>query len=204
VALAATTDFADGILHSNAPAVDRIGVLKDHGGATMSDAELKLLFGREEMRKAIGNQVEGDKGHFIVATEHLRLSAVATSSGEVCMTIAEWDDGSHWPTSGWHVGSAGCGAFTPGWPLMDASGARGSEGFDFSYGLTANGVKLVRFVAGDATYDATMGRNGYLWRHEPGVRPTAIQAILDDGTIVQREYPPQGVYRPPTDPHIVD
>ncbi len=201
-ALAATTDFAQRILGSNAPAVDRIGVLQKDG-PTMTMEELRMLFDREEVRRHIGERIMGDRGQRVVEDERIRIGAVATSTGGVCMVVSEWDDGSSWPTSGWHGGSAGCGAFTDGWPLMDASGARGSGGFSFSYGLVADGVASVRFEADGRTYDAVMGRSGYLWRHPEGVRPTAIEVILEDGTIVRREYPPKGVYQPPSEPRVV-
>jgi hypothetical protein len=200
VALAATTDFAQRVLGSKEPAVDRISVLHEDG-PTMTDQELKDIFGREEVRAHVGDLL--DNGHKVIEADGIRVSASATDKGEICMTVSEWDDGSNWPTRGWHTHGGGCGDLVDGWPVWDAAGASGTSG-RFSYGLVVEGVSEVRYVVGDTTYRAKMGQSGFLWRHPAGVRmPDAIQAVLDDGTIVQREYPEPGVYAPPSDPHIV-
>ena len=205
VAAASTTDLADRILGSKQPAADRIEAVRTDPRPAMTQAELVKTFSSAYVKKQIGERLTFDLSAPLVEDDRARLSARRTTDGNVCMALYLFMSYRKSEPDSWRLGSASCGTFADGWPLMEATDARNEQG-TMSYGLVADGVTLVRFIIDGETHDATMGNGGFIWRYPDGDKPTDIEAVLADGTVVRRDLtwaydgPPYG---PPPEPQIV-
>jgi hypothetical protein len=205
VAVAATTDWADRILGSTGAAADRIEVVREDPRPDMTQDELMEMFRRSSVREHIGDRLDGELSAPLVQDARARLSARRTANGDVCTALYLYMSYSPDEPASWRPGAASCGTFRDGWPLMEGIGARNEVG-TMSYGLVADGVAQVRFLVDGKTLDATMGEGAFLWRHPDGAKPTDIEAVLDDGTVVRQDLtwahgpPPNG---PPPAPNVV-
>ena len=203
VAVAATTDLADRILGSKEPAADRIGVIRDDSRPVMTQAELIEEWRGAAVKEQIGERVQGQLGRILVQDDRARISARRTAEGDVCMALEGHASLKPPEPAEWRPASGGCGTFADGWPLMDAIGANGFAG-SLSYGLVADGVVKVRFIVDGETLDAKMGEGAFLWRNPRDAKPSDIEAVLEDGTVVRRDltWAWEG-YGPPSKPQVV-
>lgn len=204
VAVAATTDLADLVLGSSQSAADRIEAVRADTRPVMTQAQLIETFEGSFMQKQIGDRLSGELSEPLVQDDTTRMSARRTAEGSVCMMLFQHMIYAPEERPSWHPAGASCGAFQDGWPLMDAIGARNEAG-TMSYGLVADGVAKVRFILDGKTYDATMGKGAFLWHYPEGAKPSDIEAVLEDGTVVRRDltwaYSSHG---PPSKPHVVN
>lgn len=186
VAVAATTEFAARILGSTEPPAKRIGAIRDDPRPDLTQEQIVEQFHGAFVQEQVGDRLSLELSEPLVQDEHARLSARRTAEGAVCMELFELGTYVADEPASWHLGSASCGAFADGWPVMDVIGGDGMTG-SISYGLVADGVAQVRFVVDGTPRDAQMGTSSFLWRTPDGVEPTAIEAVLDDGTVVSRD-----------------
>lgn len=203
VAVAATTDFADRVLGSKQPAADRVEVVREDPRPSMTQAELIDRFHATFVQGQIGDRLDGELSAPLIEDDTTRLSARRTAEGGVCMMLFQRMIYGREEHASWHPAGGSCGAFEDGWPLMDAIGAHNEAG-TMSYGLVADGVAKVRFILDGKTYDATMGKGAFVWHYPEGAKPSDIEAVLEDGTVVRRDltwaYDSHG---PPSKPHVV-
>lgn len=187
VALATTTGFADRILRSKEPAANRIGVIRDDPRPDMTQAELIATFQGSFVKQQIGDHLQGQISAPLVQDDRARLSARRTAEGAVCTELFELTSFKKGEPATWHLSMASCGTFENGWPLMGGLGLANNFTGPIAFGLIADGVVQVRFIVDGKTLNATMGTSAYLWRPPHGAKPSDIEAVLTDGTVVRRD-----------------
>lgn len=202
VAVAATTDLADRILGSDEPAAERVEAVREDQRPAMTQDDLVSAFTSANVEQQIGDGLDSTFGPALVADDRARVSARRTAEGDICMTLSEKVSLQAGEPVDWRPSGASCGTFVDGWPLMDSVGAQVFTG-RLSYGLIADGVSEVRFIADEEPFDATMGRGAFIWRHPEGVEPTDIEVVLVDGTVVRRDLTWIGTGQGPAAPRIV-
>lgn len=206
VAVAATTGLADRVLGSTAPAGDRIQVLRDDPRPAATQDEVMESFRAATVKEDIGDRLRYELSPPLVQDDRARLSARRTANGDVCTSLYGYASLTPSEPAEWRPAGAGCGAFQDGWPLMESIGSNTFAG-SLSYGLVADGVAKVRFVVDGETLDAKMGDGAFLWRNPRESKPSDIEAVLEDGTIVRRDLTwmyDKSSYGPPSKPHVVN
>ena len=185
-AIAQTTGLADRLLETvESEPAGRIDALEDPSAPGMTDEELEAIFDQGRMREAVGDRVPGDDG-VVGATVvddrgGLRVSLVRTERDQVCMVLAEGGP------SAWSSSSTACIGFPSGWPVSEGSSTPHS-GTTAYYGVLANGVDSVRFhLAGGDVIEPIVANGTYLYWPRERVEPTAIDAVLVDGTVIRRD-----------------
>jgi hypothetical protein len=184
-AIAQTTGLADRLLGTtDQEPAGRIDALEDASAPGMTDAELEEVFDQGSMRDSVGDRLKGDDG-VIGATivddrGGLRLSLVRTERNGVCSILSERRGGA------WEPNSTACIGFPPGWPVNE--GRSQGPGRTVWYGVFADGVTSVRFQLPGGTFVEPVVANGtYIYWPRKPVDPIAIDAVLDDGTVIRRD-----------------
>jgi hypothetical protein len=158
------------------------------------------------VKEDIGDRLRYELSPPLVQDDRARLSARRTANGDVCTSLYGYVSLKPSEPAQWRPAAAGCGAFQDGWPLMESVGSNTFAG-SLSYGLVADGVAKVRFVVDGETLDAKLGDGAFLWRNPRDSKPSDIEAVLDDGTIVRRDLTwlyDATSYGPPSKPHVVN
>jgi hypothetical protein len=183
-AIAQTTGLVDQVLGSDEPITDRIGSLDDPGAPGLTDTELEQVFDQGSMKRSVGDRMNGDDG-VVGATivddrGGLRVSLVRTERRGVCVVLSDGSPGS------WSPSGTACIGFPPGWPVNEGRSSP-HAGVAVYYGVLADGVQRVRFHVDGRVVDPVVENGTYLYWPRANVQPTAIDAVLEDGTVIRRD-----------------
>ncbi len=184
-AIAQTTGLADRLLGTTDPEpAGRIKALDDANAPGLTDAELEEVFDQGSMRESVGDRLKSDDG-VIGATivddrGGLRLGLVRTERNGVCSILSEQRGGR------WEPNLTACIGFPPGWPVNEGRSTP-HAGTTLYYGVLADGVETVRFHVDGEVIEPVVANGTYMYWPRERVEPTAIDAVLEDGTVLRRD-----------------